>query len=48
MLTSEDIVCLAIDHLARKLVGSSLEKHFADMGAAWNLLTADSQLRWCV
>lgn len=41
-----DIVVDAIKQLADKLVGMALEDLFGDMGAMWELLTSDSQLRW--
>lgn len=41
-----DIVCVAIDRVAQKLVGKDTESLFADMGATWSYLMSDSQLRW--
>ncbi|KZV95721.1 enolase C-terminal domain-like protein [Exidia glandulosa HHB12029] len=41
-----EIVCDAIKLVSQRLVGKDVEELFADMGAAWNLLTADPQLRW--
>ncbi|TIB68368.1 hypothetical protein E3P77_01144 [Wallemia ichthyophaga] len=41
-----DIVIEAIKQLSDKLVGMPIESLFSDMGAMWELLTSDSQLRW--
>lgn len=41
-----DIVCSAIDALAVRIHGRTLESLVADMGATWRWLVADSQLRW--
>ncbi|PFH48953.1 hypothetical protein AMATHDRAFT_64126 [Amanita thiersii Skay4041] len=41
-----DIVCMAIKEVADRLVGKDTEELFADMGKAWDHLTADAQLRW--
>ncbi|PFH48974.1 hypothetical protein AMATHDRAFT_76464 [Amanita thiersii Skay4041] len=41
-----DIVCMAIKEVANRLVGKDTEELFADMGKAWDHLTADAQLRW--
>jgi L-fuconate dehydratase len=41
-----DIVCAAVEKVAERLVGRKTEELFADMGAAWNYLLADPQLRW--
>ncbi|KII87803.1 hypothetical protein PLICRDRAFT_42306 [Plicaturopsis crispa FD-325 SS-3] len=41
-----DIVCAAIKEVANRLVGKDTEELFADMGKAWDYLTADPQLRW--
>ncbi|EGO29446.1 hypothetical protein SERLADRAFT_445265 [Serpula lacrymans var. lacrymans S7.9] len=41
-----EIVCQAIKAVASRLVGCDTEELFADMGAAWEHLLADSQLRW--
>lgn len=39
-------VCSAIKAVADRVIGKDVEEIFADMGKAWNHLTADSQLRW--
>jgi L-fuconate dehydratase len=40
-------VCVAaVNALKPLVIGRSLESFTADMGAFWNLLTGDSQLRW--
>lgn len=41
-------VCAAIKEVARRLVGKSTEDLFADMGATWNFMMSDPQLRWSV
>ncbi|EIM84643.1 mandelate racemase/muconate lactonizing enzyme [Stereum hirsutum FP-91666 SS1] len=41
-----DIVCSAIKEVASRLVNKEIEPLFANMGQAWEYLTADSQLRW--
>jgi L-fuconate dehydratase len=41
-----DICCRAIEALAGRVVGLSLEDIAADMGAFWRHVTSDSQLRW--
>ncbi|OJT08408.1 L-galactonate dehydratase [Trametes pubescens] len=41
-----DIVCMAIEELAKRLVGKDVEEIFANMGKTWDYLSADSQLRW--
>ncbi len=41
-----DIVCSAIQELAKRLVGKDVEEIFANMGKTWDYLCADSQLRW--
>ena len=41
-----DIVCSAMEQVAKKLVNKTTEDLFGDMGAAWSWLTADPQLRW--
>ena len=41
-----DIVCHAIDALAVRIHGRTLDSLVADMGATWRWLVADSQLRW--
>lgn len=43
-----DIVCMAIEELAKRLVGKDVEEIFANMGKTWDYLSADSQLRWSV
>ena len=43
-----DIVCMAIQELAKRLIGKETEEIFANMGKTWDHLSADSQLRWCV
>ncbi|CAE6416208.1 unnamed protein product [Rhizoctonia solani] len=41
-----DIVCTAIAAVADRLVGKNTEELFANMGATWDYLLADPQLRW--
>ncbi|KAI0676580.1 enolase C-terminal domain-like protein [Trametes maxima] len=41
-----DIVCLAIEELSKRLVGKDVEELFANMGKTWDYLSSDSQLRW--
>ena len=41
-----DICCRAIEALAGRVVGLTLEEIAADMGAFWRHVTSDSQLRW--
>jgi L-galactonate dehydratase len=41
-----DIVCKAIDNLALRLHGKTLEELTENMGKTWRYLVADSQLRW--
>nr|GAT56973.1 predicted protein [Mycena chlorophos] len=41
-----DIVCTAIREVAERLVGKETEDLFKDMGATWNYMMADPQLRW--
>lgn len=41
-----DIVCAAIDALAPRITGRTLESLVSDMGKTWRWLVADSQLRW--
>lgn len=41
-----DIVCAAVDKVAERLVGKKTTELFGDMGAAWEYLLADPQLRW--
>ena len=41
-----DIVCSAIQELAKRLIGKDVEEIFANMGKTWDYLCADSQLRW--
>ncbi|TFY70322.1 hypothetical protein EVG20_g2682 [Dentipellis fragilis] len=41
-----DIVCSAIKEVANRLIGKEVESLFENMGAAWDYLVADSQLRW--
>jgi L-galactonate dehydratase len=41
-----DIVCSAIDAVAARILGRTLEELTKDMGATWRWLVADSQLRW--
>ena len=43
-----DIVCMAIQELSKRLVGKETEEIFANMGKTWDYLSADSQLRWYV
>lgn len=41
-----DIVCHAIEHVAKRLVGKTTGELFGDMGAMWTYLCGDPQLRW--
>ncbi|KAG9044529.1 hypothetical protein FS837_007984 [Tulasnella sp. UAMH 9824] len=41
-----DIVCIAIKEVAKRLVGKKLEDLFANMGKTWDYMLADPQLRW--
>lgn len=41
-----DLVCMAAQNIAEKLIGKNLEELTADMGKTWRYLVADSQLRW--
>ncbi|ODA80789.1 hypothetical protein RJ55_03749 [Drechmeria coniospora] len=41
-----DIVCAAINHVARRLRGRTLSSLVANMGETWRHLVSDSQLRW--
>jgi len=41
-----DLVVAAVDALAEPLLGRDAVTLTADMGAAWRLVTGDSQLRW--
>jgi len=41
-----DLCCQAIESLRPLLLGRTLESLTSDMGAFWNLVTGDSQLRW--
>ncbi|KAF7308271.1 MR-MLE domain-containing protein [Mycena chlorophos] len=41
-----DIVCTAIREVADRLVGKETDELFQDMGATWNYMMADPQLRW--
>ncbi|HKV41208.1 MAG TPA: L-fuconate dehydratase [Blastocatellia bacterium] len=41
-----DLCVAAIAALRRLVVGKTLESFTADMGAFWNLMVSDSQLRW--
>ena len=43
-----DIVCKAIEELAKRLLGKDTEELFANMGKTWDYLSSDSQLRWYV
>ncbi|MBO09316.1 MAG: fuconate dehydratase [Planctomycetaceae bacterium] len=40
------LCCLAIEAVAEKVVGLTLEEITSDMAGYWRLLTGDSQLRW--
>jgi len=42
----QSIVCMAMEEVARRLVGKKTEELFANMGKAWDYLLADPQLRW--
>ncbi|WOO81042.1 L-galactonate dehydratase [Vanrija pseudolonga] len=41
-----EIVCFAINEIAKRIVGKDADEIFADMGAFWNFLVADPQHRW--
>ncbi|KAH9917666.1 enolase C-terminal domain-like protein [Epithele typhae] len=41
-----DIVCMAIEELSKRLIGKDTEEIFGNMGKTWDHLSADSQLRW--
>ena len=41
-----ELCCTAISSLAEPLVGRTLESLTADLGAFWNSITGDSQMRW--
>ncbi len=41
-----ELCCAAIEVLASPLVGRTLESLATDMGAFWNSVTGDSQMRW--
>src|SRR5205085_8306954 len=41
-----ELCCAAARALGAALVGRTLESLTADMGACWDFLTGDSQLRW--
>ncbi|KAJ7918391.1 enolase C-terminal domain-like protein [Mycena leptocephala] len=41
-----DIVCIAIQEVANRLVGKETEELFANMGKTWDFMLADPQLRW--
>lgn len=41
-----DIVCAAVHKVAQRLIGKTTEELFGNMGAAWDYLLADPQLRW--
>ena len=41
-----DIVCLAIRHIAARLLNHTLSSLVANMGDTWRYLVSDSQLRW--
>ncbi len=41
-----ELCCAAVAALRPLLIGRTLESLTADMGAFWNLITGDSQLRW--
>ena len=43
-----DIVCKAIEEVAKRLLGKDTEELFANMGKTWDYLSSDSQLRWYV
>ena len=43
-----DIVCSAIKEVANRLIGKDTEELFANMGATWDYLCSDPQLRWYV
>ncbi len=43
-----DIVCRAIEELAKRLLGKDTEELFANMGKTWDYLCSDPQLRWYV
>ncbi|RXK35281.1 mandelate racemase/muconate lactonizing enzyme [Tremella mesenterica] len=41
-----EIVCYAIEQVAKRVVGMDIEGIFADMGTFWNFLVSDPQHRW--
>jgi L-fuconate dehydratase len=41
-----DIVCTTIAQIAQKLVDKDVESLFANMGATWDWLNSDPQMRW--
>src|SRR5258706_13426168 len=41
-----EVCCSVIEALGSLLAGRSLESLTSDMGAFWDLMTGDSQLRW--
>ncbi|KKA28905.1 hypothetical protein TD95_004496 [Thielaviopsis punctulata] len=41
-----DLVCKAIDYLAERLHGKTLNELVTNWGATWRYLVSDSQLRW--
>ncbi|KAF8521830.1 mandelate racemase/muconate lactonizing enzyme [Gautieria morchelliformis] len=41
-----DIVCIAIQEVAKRVVGKDLEVLFSNMGKTWDDLVGDPQLRW--
>ncbi|KAF9528656.1 hypothetical protein CPB83DRAFT_813577 [Crepidotus variabilis] len=41
-----DIVCTTISQLAQKLIGKDTQDLFSNMGATWDFLLSDPQLRW--
>src|SRR6266568_2901590 len=41
-----EVVCAAIQALAPRVIGKTLDSFTENMGAFWRMLTGDSQLRW--
>lgn len=41
-----ELCCAAAETLSGSLVGATTESLFADLGAFWNSITGDSQMRW--
>jgi L-fuconate dehydratase len=41
-----EVVCAAIQALAPRVIGKTLDSFTENMGAFWRMITSDSQLRW--